>query len=213
MSNRRPMVEFFDLKTGRLMTRPAYARTSARRGLSGLGGSDDYPSGTGAPGNNVYPYDESMVWGNGGPPGIVAPASPNAPTVAPVAPAGGYQPISTPYGQSDRLWKNPTSFATVPINADTDITHPVLSLNFQRNALIIQNGSTATAPDVAPTLYVGFNAQPGVGISLGLPPGVGVAWDIITPRDSIFILFGPDINTGSTVVIAGAVIQGVYSPE
>lgn len=125
----------------------------------------------------------------------------------------GYMPMSAPFGESDRAWSNPTTFASVPINASTNTQTPILAQNYQRNALIIQNGSLATvAGDVAPTLYVGFNAQPQVGGALALPPGVGVVFDIICPRDAIFIAFGPFTNTGGSVVIQGVVLTGTYSP-
>lgn len=181
--------------------------------MRGFGG-DQIPSGSGAVGALFSAYDESSILNppgiaNGGGSGSVAAST--AQTADPSA--TGYLPASGPFGESDRPWTNPTTFATVPINASTNTQVPVLTQNYQRNALIIQNGSLATvAGDVAPTLYVNFNASPQVGSALALPPGVGIAWDVITPRDSIYIAFGPFINTGSSVVIQGAVITGTFSP-
>jgi hypothetical protein len=99
----------------------------------------------------------------------------------------------------------------VPIIASTPINVPVLSLNDQRNGLLIQNNSTATSPDVAATFYIGFNAQPQAGLAVAvLPNGGGVLFDIICPRDAIYVLvFG---NTGASSVVQGAVVQGTYSP-
>lgn len=176
-------------------------------------GFGDMPGASGAVGALLPFYSEDSVWNppgiaNGGGAGTVAQST--AATSDPSA--TGYLPASGPFGESDRAWTNPTTFATVPINAATNTQVPVLTQNYQRNALIIQNGSLATAPDVAPTLYVNFNAQPQVGSALALPPGVGIAWDVITPRDSIYIAFGPFVNTGNTVMIQGAVIGGTYSP-
>jgi hypothetical protein len=214
--NRAP-VQYFDPRTGRLLRPPnntqGYAlgpapmRPRTRRGFG------DVPASTGAAGPLIPLYDEAAVYN---PPGInsgSASGSVAASTANTANPSTtGYLPASGPYGESDRPWSNPTTFATVPINASTNTQVPVLTQNYQRNALIIQNGSLATSPDVAPTLYVNFNAQPQVGSALALPPGVGVAFDIITPRDSIYIAFGPFINTGSSVMIQGAVIAGTYSP-
>lgn len=227
--NFRPMqpTQYFDPHTGSLIRGPVNAPrplgpapmrprlatprfTGWTRGRFG-----DFPTNTsGAQGALIAPYTETDIFnpppGGTGDPGTTTSTS-TAPTSDPSQ--TGYLPTSVPYGQSDRSWTNPTTFATVPINSSTNISVPVLSQNFQRNALIVQNGSTATAVgDVAPTLYVNFNAQPQVGYALALPPGVGVAWDIITPRDSVYVAFGPFVNTGGSVVIAGCVVQGTYSP-
>jgi hypothetical protein len=96
--------------------------------------------------------------------------------------------------------------------ATTPQQTPVLSLNMQRNALIIQNNSTATAPDTAPTFYIGFNAQPQIGLNLAVAPGVGILLDIICPRDSVYVTIGPFVNGGGTVVVQGAIVQGTYAP-
>jgi len=209
---------WFDPKTGRLLARsnmPASGPLGPppMRGRSRFRGFGDIPNASGAAGPLIAPYTETSIYN---PPGIAgettaaASATSTAPTSDPSA--TGYLPLSAPFGESDRGWTNPTTFATVPINAATNTAVPVLTQNYQRNALIIQNGSLATSPDVAPTLYVGFNAQPQVGSALALPPGVGVVFDIICPRDSIYIAFGPFTNGGGSVVIQGAVLSGTYSP-
>lgn len=172
----------------------------------------DIPNITGGPGNLVSPYDESEVWNQNDAPAMGTPPPPTGMIPTEVTPTANGS-WSAPFGEAGDVWRNPTTFATVPVNAATNINQPVLSQNSQRNALIIQNGSTATvAGDVAPIMYIGFNAQPQVGAALALQPGVGVAFDIITPRDSIYIAFGPFVNTGGSVVIQGAVIQGTYAP-
>lgn len=215
--NRAP-VQYFDPRTGRLLRVPqAPGRAlgpaplnSPRQRMRAFG---DVPASTGAAGALIPLYDESGIWNppgiaNGGGSGSVAAST--AQTADPGS--TGYLPASSPFGESDRPWTNPSTFATIPINAATNTQVPVLTQNYQRNALIIQNGSTAQGTDVPPILYVGFNAQPQVGSALALAPGQGIAWDIITPRDSIYIAFGPFINTGDTVVIQGAVIAGTYAP-
>jgi hypothetical protein len=185
-------------------------RVLRRRSAFGNFG-DTPPNQSGAQGALIAPYDEGGIWN---PPNITGSAASIGLTSTPNPAQTGFLPQSAPYGQSDRPWSNPTTFATVPINASTNTRVPVLSQNSMRNALIIQNGSLTdpTTTDVAPTLYVNFNAQPQIGSALALPPGVGVAWDVITPRDSIYIAFGPFINTSNSVVIQGCVIGGTYSP-
>lgn len=186
----------------------------------------DLPGPNGAPGSGVYPYSEDGVWGDGSqgtgpdpttlaPPAIGAPVAPLDPTQLSVT--------STPYGESARDWINPTTYASVPLLAVTGLggtpivqALPVLSLNLKRNSLIIQNQSSATvAGDVAPTLYVGFNVQAIVGQSLALVPGLGFYWGAADtpPRDSIFLAYGPYSNAGGSVVVAGCVIQGTYTPN
>jgi hypothetical protein len=211
--NARPTV---DPRTG--VIRWAPQRRGVPMGPAPMGGRlftlGDIPAATGAAGPLIAPYTEGDIYN---PPGLT-PSSSSGSVAASTAGTSnpgetGYLPQSSPYGESDRPWSNPTTFATVPINAATNTQVPVLTQNYQRNALIIQNGSLATVSgDVAPTLYVNFNAQPQIGSALALPPGVGIAWDIITPRDSIYIAFGPFTNTGGSVVIQGAVIGGTYSP-
>lgn len=176
-------------------------------------GFGDVPGSNGAAGPLIPAYNEYDIFNPpGGSAGSGPTSSPQTGDATGTATGTGLG-LSTPFGQADRRWNNPTTFATVPINAATRVDVPVLSQNFQRNALIIQNGSLATvAGDVAPTLYVNFNAQPQIGSALALPPGVGIAWDVITPRDSIFIAFGPFTNAGNSVVIQGAVIGGTYIP-
>lgn len=227
-------VQYFDPKTGRLLRQPLSPAgiplspppmQSRRRAFRGFG---DTPNASGAAGPLMDPYNEQGIWNppatnNGGsdggfvPPGTPLPNDSDGTGITPAAtpsPAQqGRLPISSPYGESDRTWTNPTTFATIPINQHTNITVPVVSQNYQRNALLIQNLSTATLPDTAPTLYIGFNAQPQIGSALGLLPGQGIAFDIITPRDSIFVGFGPFVDTGGSTIVQGSVVVGTYSPH
>jgi hypothetical protein len=177
---------------------------------------------TGTPGNLLDSYSEDMAWGQGQEGGAIAapPLIGGGPAVGPItgllnAPFGT---ILGPDGVPIQ-WKNPTSVANFPIQASTAVNPPpisplpVLSLNYARNLLVIQNNSVApTAGDVAPTLFVAFNAQPQLGFALGLPPGVGITFDIICPRDSVFVAWGTFSNAGASVVIQGVVVQGTYSP-
>jgi len=191
-----------------------------RLGSLGAGSAVNMPNSQGGPGSPVYPYMEDMIWGDGS-------QGTNTPPIPSLAPAdiGATPPalssqqqgmVSTPYGNSERPWTNPCTYSGFPIQPVLGVTQQILSGNYKRNALIIQNTSTATAVgDVAPTLYVGFNAAPGQSAgSLALPPGLGFFWGASDPppRDSISVVYQGGANGGGTVVITGAVIQGTYSP-
>lgn len=117
---------------------------------------------------------------------------------------------SSPLGQSGVDWNNPTTYSNIPLTAGNTAGGAVLTGNSKRNSLIIQNQSTATSPDVAPTFYIGFNQQPLVGGSLAIPPGFGFFWSAsdCPPRDTIYIVQGP--SSGASVVVLGCVVQGTY---
>lgn len=172
-------------------------------------GLGDLPLPSGAPGNPLYPYDENGMYGDGTGGGVTTVPVVGQPTV-------GYDPnasgLSIPYGEGDRDWTNPTTFSTVPVNASFNQALPILSLNYKRNCLIIQNNSSATSPDTTPIFYLGFNSAPQIQYALALPAGLGFIFDIITPRDSVYLVLGPFVNGGGTTVVAGYVIQGTYSP-
>jgi hypothetical protein len=170
---------------------------------SGFAGGAQYPGPNGEPTSGYYPYDESGLWGNGGPAGTGPVSSISSdPNLPASAPAGTIAPA----------WSNPDTFAQVGINAATSTSVPVLSGNNQRRSLIIQNNSTAVFPDTTPVMYIGFNAVAQVGVSLGLSAGLGILFDYRVPRDSIYITFGTFVNGGGTTVVQGAVVQAIYSP-
>lgn len=190
-------------------------------GLGSLGSPVDrrtpgFPLADGAPHPLINPYDENSIWGTNdsmgiGPSGTVSapvdPSTPIAPTPGPAAIDPG---LSIPFGVSIIHWRNPTTMQSVPILPSTPANVPVLSLNMSRNALVIQNNSTATSPDVAPNFYIGFNAQPQQGLALTLAPLAGILFDIITPRDAIYVLIAG--GSGPSQVIQGVVVQGTYAP-
>lgn len=202
-------------------TRPTRPRAPGMNGFRGFGslsgsnaseqGGRQMPGPNGEPGAGLYPYDETMMWGTNDPAGMVS--APIDPSMA-MPPVEGPQEIDTglsiPFGISVVPWRNPTTMQSVPILSSTPVNTPVLSLNMARNSLVVQNNSTAISPDVAPTFYVGFNAQPQQGLALALAPGAGILFDIICPRDAIYILIAG--GTGASQVIQGAVVQGTYAP-
>lgn len=209
----------FEGDPGTQSARPPRAARPGVQRFSGFGAisrnSGTYPPAIdGTPGELFNPdYNEKYIWGTGSETDSVT--SPVDPSTA-IDTGDGIQQfdpgISIPFGVSIIPWRNPTTMQSVPILSSTQFQTPVLSLNMQRNSLVIQNNSSATAPDIAPTFYVGFNAQPQVGLSLAVAPLAGILFDIITPRDSIYILLGPSVNGGGTVVVQGVVLQGTYAP-
>lgn len=200
---------------------------SPRNKFAGFAGADgsQIPADDGTPGSLVWPYDEGSrvtynpaVDGTGG--AGAAPVVGESLAPANLMPDG--LAVAVPFGESDRPWYNPTTFAAVPIQQSFTAAAlvaaiipqmPFLSLNNQRNCLIIQNNSTATtAGDTTPVFYVGFNAQPVIGYSLGIAAGLGIVFDTICPRDSIYVAFSSFADAGASTVIQGTVIQGTYSP-
>lgn len=196
--------------------RPAPQNRARFAGLGSLGGRTadrdgaDFPAPDGSPGG--MNYDERHgVWGTDNPAGTVtAPQDPNIAIAAPQGPQEIDTGLSIPFGVSVIKWRNPTTMQSVPIVSGTPSNTPVLSLNMSRNALVIQNNSTATSPDIAPNFYIGFNAQPQQGLALTIAPLAGILFDIITPRDAIYVLIAG--GSGLTQIIQGVVVQGTYAP-
>jgi len=182
----------------------------------------DIPGSNGAPGSPLAPYSENLMYGDSATGQISAPLPIG---VSPIADGSQAGMLSSPNAESDRDWYNPTTFSTVAIIADliggsgniggvgiNVVATPALQLNYKRNCLIVQNNSSATTPDTAPTFYLDFNKQPVIGGSLALPPGLGLLFDYVVPRDALYIVYGAFSNAGSTVIITGAIVQGTYSP-
>lgn len=97
---------------------------------------------------------------------------------------------------------------SVPIGSTTVSTAALVGANEQRALLILQNNSTATSPDSAPTFFFGFGTQPQLGYDLALPPGVGIVLDVRVPADAIYVAFGSFVNTGGTARIQGVCKEG-----
>lgn len=119
-------------------------------------------------------------------------------TVVTCAPAAPVQP-SNP---------NAVSTHSVTINTNSGGALSILGGNPNRKLLILQNNSTATSPDVAPTFYFGFGQLAQVGQGLGLAPGVGMVLDESCPIDSVFLTIGPSTNTDGSVVVQGVAVEG-----
>jgi hypothetical protein len=105
-------------------------------------------------------------------------------------------------------YQNPNRSATIPIGPNTQPAQALVSQNPKRVSILMQNNSVATVSgDVPPTMYFNFGAQAQVGIGIGLAPGVGLVLDNNVQADSLYVTFGPSVNTGGSVVIQGAVLE------
>lgn len=174
------------------------------RGVYGPGPNmGGLPGPNGGPGSNIWPYSEGSTWGTTNP-GVLAN----------VAPPFVGEPPGPDSGEVHSDWINSMTYATVPLNSSNLVfgaSTAVLTTNLLRASLIIQNNSTATSPDIAPTIYIGFNSDALVGMSLALVPGLGFFWSMsdMPPRDTIYVTIGP---FSGAVLIQGCVIQGTYIP-
>lgn len=122
---------------------------------------------------------------------------------------GAFNSRPLPGARSGRQFVNKLRMTnSVPIGAATVVTAALVGANEQRALLILQNNSTATSPDSAPTFFFGFGTQPQVGYDLALPPGVGIVLDVRVPSDAIYVAFGASVNTGGTRVIQGVCKEG-----
>jgi hypothetical protein len=98
-----------------------------------------------------------------------------------------------------------------PIGPTTLPNVAVVTQNFRRALLIIQNLSTATAPDTAPVLFFSFGTVPGSFANLALPPGVGIVLDVRVPTDAIYCLVGQYSDTGGTTKVQGIISEGTVT--
>lgn len=173
-----------------------YGRPIATRGLGSLRDMEHIapPMPDGSPGNDVYPYDESLLLN----PAALRRGGASAPAAAP----------ALSYGPN--LSKQ-SRMSSVPLAGAFPGSVPIVNANALRNFLLIQNNSTATSPDTAPTLYVTFDAPASgaFGSQLALPPLTGVFFDDVVPINAIFIAIGPFSNGGGTSQTLGVLIQGL----
>ena len=104
-------------------------------------------------------------------------------------------------------YRNRNRSATIPIGPQTKSNIALVGLNEKRTSILLQNNSTATSPDAAPTMYFNFGAQAVIGTCIGLAPGVGLVLDENVQADALYVTLGPMVNAGSSVVIQGAVLE------
>jgi hypothetical protein len=102
----------------------------------------------------------------------------------------------------------------VPINASTSGATPIVTTNYKRNFILIQNNSTATTPDTTPIFYVTFDSplQGAAGLALAVPALSGIVLDAVVPSNAIYITLGTYSNGGGTANVAGVLIQGTMLP-
>lgn len=103
---------------------------------------------------------------------------------------------------------------TAQVNRNTVASLAVIPLNAHRCSLLLQNNSTATAPDTAPIMYFGFGAQPVIGSDLQLAPGQGIVFDNHCPSDAVYVAVGPFSTGFNSTLVAGIVKEGsITDPE
>lgn len=108
---------------------------------------------------------------------------------------------------------------TIPLNGNS--SGQILQVDNYRNLLVVQNNSVATAPDVAPTLFIAVdgpvqtvvfaNPTPNTfayNALLSLLPGEGAILDVRVPRNALYSVWGSQVNTGGTVFVNGTVSYG-----
>lgn len=128
-------------------------------------------------------------------------------------PAAVAAPLPTPPATG---YRNPCTSSTIPIVGAASGT-PILVANERRSLMVLQNNSFATAAgDVPPVLWFAFGRPAVPGQCQGLAAatvangvGEGIVLDVVVPRDSLYVTFGPSINTGGTVQVLGAVTEGI----
>jgi hypothetical protein len=175
--------------------------------MSGLGDMEHLavPNPDGSFGPATYPYDERLPEFN---PANMGAGGGQVSTVT----YGNPMPQAAPGPGANQSIKS--AMATIPITSATVANIPIVNSNQNRNFLLVQNNSTATSPDTTPTFYITFDApaQGGFGQQVAIPAGSGVFFDAVVPINAIFIAQGPFANGGSTVVIAGVIVQGIAVP-
>lgn len=98
---------------------------------------------------------------------------------------------------------------TTPIALGTPTLVSVVPAQARRRLLTIQNNSSATPPDTAPTLYIGIG-QPAVpGQCLQIAPGAGVSWEVNPPLEALYVAWGAYSDTNGTAIVVGMIQQGV----
>jgi hypothetical protein len=140
----------------------------------------------------------------------------------PAAPAGIAVPVASPLLSQGsggsiagtftrKTWGTP--FSLLPTVAAA--VNPPINQTFMataqaaRKMLTIQNNSSATPTDTAPTLWIAFGIPATPGACIGIAPGAGIAYEVNPPQEEIFITWGAYSNSGATAVIQGVIEQSI----
>jgi hypothetical protein len=110
-----------------------------------------------------------------------------------------------------KTWATPISQPALTAAA---ITPPInqtyiVAAQAQRRMLTIQNNSSATPSDTAPTLWIGFGVPAVPGQSLALAPGAAVAYELNPPQEELFYTWGAYSNSGASTIIQGVIEQSI----
>lgn len=107
-------------------------------------------------------------------------------------------------------WSAFTSRIPVPLALNPNVA--VLNASVLRNYMLIQNNSTAIAPDTAPNLLVNLDGPVDTAQQqqyVNVPPTFGLVFDTRVPSNPIFLAWG-SFNDGGGTAIVGAVVWSGY---
>lgn len=122
--------------------------------------------------------------------------------------------LNKPAPITARTYHNSSKMAnTALVNTTLDPNTALATVNAKRGVLVLQNNSTATAPDTAPDLYFGFGMVPVAGYDLKLAPGEGVIFDVHCPTDAIYCVIGEFSNGFGSVQVAGVVKESSITDD
>lgn len=112
----------------------------------------------------------------------------------------------------------------LPITLGTPTQQPLLLADNYRNLILVQNNSSAVAPDTAPNLFMSINGPVTFSTQLvGTPvpapvsfsvnaitfaPGVGLLLDERIFANAIYFAWGAFANSGNTVLVNGICAYG-----
>jgi hypothetical protein len=110
-----------------------------------------------------------------------------------------------------KTWATPLSLNPVVAASVTPPVQQVAVSTAQaaRRMLTIQNNSSATPTDTAPTLWVSFGIPATPGQCLALAPGAGIAYEVNPPQEEIFVTWGSYSNAGATALIQAVIEQSI----
>jgi hypothetical protein len=142
----------------------------------------------------------------------------------PTAPAGVAVPVASPLlsqgaggsmagAFTRKTWTTPISLVATTAALVTPAVNQVNICTAQagRKMLTIQNNSSATPTDTAPTLWISFGIPAVPGLCLGIAPGAGVAYEVNPPEEEVFYTWGSYVNGGGTAIIVGAIVQSILT--
>lgn len=133
----------------------------------------------------------------------------------PRGPNGVPAPIPGQSPTAEWPWVSRGYPIVIPGNVNTGV--PLLLADDYRNLLIFQNNSVATAPDIAPNLFISVDGPVQtvvIGVNtftfnaITLVPGEGLVLDTRVLNNQIFVAWGAATNGGGTEFTIGMCMYG-----